>query len=127
MRFSTSLAIAASLAVALLAGCEGGRQYPRPTPDTGGNANQGQKLIVEYRCGSCHTIPGIDHANGVFGPPLNELARRSYIAGNFPNTPDTLIHWVMNPKAMKPKTAMPHLGLSEPQARDVAAYLETLR
>jgi len=28
---------------------------------------------------------------------------------------------------MKPRTAMPELGLSEQQARDVAAYLYTLR
>ena len=32
----------------------------------------------------------------------------------------------MAPQTMKPKTAMPSLGLSEPQSRDVVAYLETL-
>ena len=52
---------------------------------------------------------------------------RTYIGGNFPNTPDTLMHWIMAPQAMKPKTAMPTLGLSQPQARDVVAYLETLQ
>jgi cytochrome c1 len=33
----------------------------------------------------------------------------------------------MSPQTMKPRTAMPELGLSEQQARDVAAYLYTLR
>lgn len=33
----------------------------------------------------------------------------------------------MSPRSMKPKTAMPDLGLSGQQAKDVAAYLETLR
>jgi cytochrome c1 len=33
----------------------------------------------------------------------------------------------MSPQAMKPKTAMPSLGLTRAQAEDVAAYLDTLR
>ena len=45
----------------------------------------------------------------------------------FANTPDNLVHWVMAPQSMKPRTAMPELGLTESQARDVAAYLYTLR
>ena len=111
----------------LISGCRGGQAtHPYPVA-TGGSADQGRATIVAYGCGKCHTIPGIRSANGVFGPPLVSLARRSYIAGNFPNTPDNLMHWVMSPQAMKPKTAMPELGLSEQQARDVAAYLYTLR
>lgn len=83
--------------------------------------------MVRYKCGSCHTVPGIGGANGVFGPPLMAMGRRSYIAGNFPNSPDNMVHWIMNPKSMKPATAMPDLNLSEQQARDVAAYLYTLQ
>jgi cytochrome c1 len=33
----------------------------------------------------------------------------------------------MDAPKMKPRTAMPDLGLSEQQARDVAAYLYTLQ
>ncbi len=83
--------------------------------------------MVTYGCGKCHNVPGIHGADGVVGPPLVALSRRTYIAGNFPNTPENLVHWVMAPQSMKPKTAMPELGLTEPQARDVAAYLYTLR
>jgi cytochrome c1 len=61
------------------------------------------------------------------GPPLNFMARRTTLAGNFPNDPHHLVQWVMNPEEMKPRTAMPDLGLSEQQARDVAAYLYTLQ
>jgi cytochrome c1 len=85
------------------------------------------QIMVQRKCGSCHTIPGIRDANGVFGPPLTSFGRRSFIAGNFPNRPDNLEHWIMAPTSMKAKTAMPDLGLSEQQARDVAAYLYTLR
>lgn len=93
----------------------------------GGNPLRGEQIIVQYKCGSCHTIPGIRNARGVFGPPLNDWAFRNIIAGEFPNDPKTLVSWLKSPTSMKPKTAMPDLGLSEEQARDVAAYLDTLR
>lgn len=94
---------------------------------TGGHSDRGEIVIGEYRCGACHMIPGIHGANGVFGPPLNRMAVRSYIGGIYPNNPANLTQWLISPRAMKPKTAMPDLGLSEQQARDVTAYLETLR
>lgn len=119
---------AVSLVAVLSSGCVGGRTLATPhPPDTGGSASAGKQLIAERGCGKCHTIPGISNAKGVVGPPLNAMGRRSYIAGIFPNTPQNMIQWVMSPKSMKPKTAMPSMGLSEQQAKDVAAYLYTLR
>jgi len=49
------------------------------------------------------------------------------IAGELPNVPDNLVRWIMNPPAIEPGTAMPDLGLSKQQARDIAAYLYTLQ
>jgi cytochrome c len=118
---------AVSLAAGVcLLGCTGGQHVQGNEIASGGNVHSGRQVIAEYKCGSCHTIPGIPGAHGVFGPPLNMMARRSVIAGNFANTPDNLAHWVMAPTSMKPKTAMPDLGLNQQQARDVTAYLETL-
>ena len=119
-----TLRIATCVAAALISGCKEGRTV---SANTIGSADRGRATIQIYGCGKCHTIPGIRGANGVVGPPLESVARRTYIAGNFPNTPDTLTHWIMAPQTMKRKTAMPSLGLSEPQARDVVAYLETLQ
>ena len=119
--------VALSVAAGLMAGCTGGVTLHGYQISTGGNARIGRQIMVQRRCGTCHTIPGIRHANGVFGPPLTSFARRTFIAGNFPNDPDHLEHWIMSPTSMKPKTAMPDLGLSQQQARDVAAYLYTLR
>lgn len=115
------------LPVILLSACSSGKVLRSYTVVNGGNADRGVNVIIRYKCGSCHTIPGIQNADGVFGPPLNEIARRSIIAGEFANEPDILVHWVKAPTTMKPVTAMPDLGLSDQQARDVAAYLETLR
>jgi len=37
-----------------------------------------------------------------------------------------LVLWVRHPKQVKPLTAMPDMGVSEADARDIAAYLATL-
>lgn len=113
-------------AALLTTGCMGGKQRSAYTPENGGSPQAGRFVIAKYKCGSCHTIPGIRNATGVFGPPLNSIASRSIIGGNFPNDPSTLEHWVMDAPSMKPATAMPDLGLSQTDARNVVAYLETL-
>ena len=115
------------IATGLLSGCHDGQNIPGYTVATGGSAQRGQQVIAQFNCGKCHTIPGIHDANGVVGPPLNFIARRSIIAGNFPNEPNYLVQWIRTPEQMKPKTAMPDLGLTEQQARDAAAYLYTLQ
>lgn len=84
-------------------------------------------MIRSYGCGSCHTVPGIDDANGVVGPPLIQIGRRIYIAGMLRNTPDNMIAWLRNPQRFLPGNAMPDMGMSERDARQVAAYLSTLR
>lgn len=88
---------------------------------------RGQALIRKYDCVACHVIPGIRGTQGSVGPPLNALAKRVYIAGILPNTPQALTRWLMDPPSVNPRTAMPNLGLSEQEARAVAAYLSTLK
>lgn len=121
------LRLAWLLPLLMLVGCMGGRQTPAYSVVVGGNAREGGQIIQAYGCGACHVIPGIHAANGLVGPPLYFFSRRTMIAGELPNTPDNLIRWIENPPAVEPKTAMPNLGLSEKQSRDVAAYLYTLR
>jgi len=53
-------------------------------------------------------------------------SKRTYIAGEVPNTPDFLVRWIEVPQAIEPGTAMPNLGVPESAARDIAAYLYTL-
>ena len=110
----------------LLSGCASAKTLSSYQAATGGDAILGKQVIAQYKCGSCHIIPGIHSANGVFGPPLTDWASRGMIAGDFPNNPKTLVRWLQSPTSMKPATAMPDLGLSKKQARDVALYLETL-
>ncbi|MBW3568367.1 MAG: c-type cytochrome [Proteobacteria bacterium] len=92
----------------------------------GGEPEQGALVIEMADCGACHTIPGIDRANGTVGPPLTFWSKRSYIAGSVPNLPHNLVEWLIDPHGVEPGTAMPDVGLTRQQARDVAAYLYTL-
>ncbi len=108
----------------LLAACS---KAPAPRAVAGGDAPQGKRLIEQYQCGSCHAIPGAAAAASTAGPPLEGFARRSYIAGRLPNLPDELVRWLIDPPAHKPGTMMPNLGISETEARHMAAYLYTLQ
>ena len=94
---------------------------------TGGDPVRGRAAISRYGCSTCHTIPGVSGANGLVGPPLSQIASRSYIAGVLPNTPDNMIRWIENPPQVDGLTAMPYLGVSEGDARDIAGYLYTLK
>lgn len=118
------LAMAAWLATA---GCNAGNATRPYVIATGGNAAHGKQLINSYGCGACHVVPGVRGARGLVGPPLLYFGERTMIAGELPNTPDNLVRWIQNPRAVEPKTAMPDLGLSADQANDIAAYLYTLR
>jgi cytochrome c1 len=90
---------------------------------------RGRDLIEKSGCAGCHSIPGIRSpaAASRVGPPLDAFARRLYIAGMLPNTPEQLARWVYDPLAINPKTGMPRVGLTEQESRDVAAYLSTLK
>jgi cytochrome c2 len=94
---------------------------------TGGNASRGAQKIQYYGCGSCHIIPGISGASGLAGPPLSGIANRIYIAGVLQNTPDNMVRWIENPKAVDEKTVMPNLGVTPNDAGDIAGYLYTLQ
>lgn len=94
---------------------------------TGGDPARGQAVMRRYGCQSCHTIPGVAGADGLVGPPLAGIASRSYIGGVLTNTPEHMMRWIRDPKAVDSLTAMPNTGVTEADARHIAAYLYTLR
>lgn len=90
---------------------------------TGGDPEEGKRLIEAYGCGSCHAIPGIPGAKNTVGPSLAEIGEQSYIGGVVQHTPENLVRWIQNPQKIDSLSAMPNLGLTEGQARHIAAYL----
>ncbi|HEU4565694.1 MAG TPA: c-type cytochrome [Gemmatimonadaceae bacterium] len=123
------LALAATIALPLT-GCGLTRdddQYEWAARATGGTPERGREALKRYGCQSCHTIPGVTGADGLVGPPLAGIGKRVYIAGVLPNTPANLVKWIESPQAVDSLTAMPTLGVSASDARDMASYLYTLR
>lgn len=120
-RASLSLAF---VCAASLQACSDEPDRPR-WADVGGDPHQGAILVVRYSCGACHLMPGVPNADGLVGPPLAGFARRTVIGGVLPNTPPNLIIWLRDPQAVTPGNAMPNVGLTDAQARDIAAYLYT--
>ena len=109
------------LAAVALAGCATDGEGPEDVP--GASPSRGKAAIVEYGCGACDTIPGVRGADAVVGPSLDDTKGKRFIAGRFPNSPETLVRWIMHPQGMLPGTLMPELGVSRDEARDIAAYL----
>jgi cytochrome c2 len=105
----------------LLAACK------RETNVNGGNMERGKALINQYGCNACHTIPGVDGPHGMVGPPLDHIALRQTLAGKYPNTPEVMAKWLQDPQAMDPKNTMPNLGITPNDARDLTAFLFTLK
>lgn len=113
---------AALIACALaLAGC-GGASRALPA----GDAGNGKLLLRQFGCGSCHEIPGVADALGRVGPPLAGVARRVYIAGVLPTTPENMAAFIRTPRKFEPRTLMPEMGVTEAHARDMVAYLYSL-
>ena len=122
----TAVVIGTAIAVAACSGSgdtgEAGSRVVR-----GASPETGKSLIVKYGCGACHEIPGIKQANGLVGPPLAKFGKRGTIAGFWSNTPANLIDWIDNPQHILPGVDMPDLGVTRDEARNIAAYLESLQ
>lgn len=115
------------LFAALLAAPMGAWPAEGPAIRDIGNASRGRGLIAKLECGACHTVPGVSGAVGKAAPPLMWMGRRTTVAGVLPNTPPNMIRWLKNPQAIVPGNAMPNADLTDSQARDIAAYLESLK
>lgn len=94
---------------------------------TGGEPSRGKLVMRKYGCQTCHTIPGVSGADGLVGPPLDRIGSRTHLAGHLPNTPENMMRWIRDPQGIAPGTAMPEMGVTEQDGRDIAAYLYTLK
>jgi cytochrome c oxidase subunit 2 len=91
-----------------------------------GPAADGATMFAASACVGCHTVRGV--SSGVIGPDLTHFGRRATLgAGMLPNTVDNVTAWILDPPHIKPGVKMPALGLSEAQARSIAAYLLSLK
>ncbi|MER8384382.1 c-type cytochrome [Mesorhizobium sp. M0166] len=95
---------------------------------TGGVGARAIPIMMANGCAGCHTISGVPGAQGLVGPRLDaDLATRVYIGGVLRNKPENLVRWIRAAREVNPHTAMPSTRISEQEARDIAAYLYSLK
>ena len=99
-----------------------------PSVTQGGVDRPGERLFEEAGCASCHRIAGT-RANGLAGPDLTFAgSRRTLGAGILPNNRGTMMGWIGNSQAIKPKNRMPsYKMLSSEELTTLATYLEAQR
>ncbi len=99
-----------------------GDRWPTMTVDEG-DPQQGRQVLVEYGCWGCHTLSSVRKATGRVGPKLEDLRKQIYLAGVVPNQPENMVQWLMSPREIAPRTAMPDLNVTEQDARDIGAFI----
>ncbi|MER8590471.1 MULTISPECIES: cytochrome c [unclassified Mesorhizobium] len=137
MRFTLSKAvIGAAVIVVLVAALAGILLYfeqsrrveQKADNATGGVGARAIPIMMANGCAGCHTITGVPGAQGLVGPRLDaSLATRVYVGGVLRNRPENLIRWIRAAREINPHTAMPSTRISDQEARDVAAYLYSLK
>jgi cytochrome c oxidase subunit 2 len=103
-------------------------QQSQPAPSSAtGLAARGRQLFLANTCASCHAIRGTK-ADAAVGPDLTHVGSRMTLAAlTIDNSPTGLLRWISDPQHVKPGAKMPALGLSAPDFRAIAAYLQSLR
>jgi len=119
MKRASILALSALLSL-LLAACG---NSGRPPAGVLGDPQSGKLALSQYACQACHIIPGVTGSEVYVGRPLDDLAKRRFIAGTLPNDQANLVRWIRDPQAIDPHTAMPDMGVSQQDALDMSAYL----
>lgn len=119
--------IALTCMTALVAGCRADART-QAMRLTGGDPDRGVAAIGRYGCTACHIIPGVQGAaDATVGPSLDHIASRANLGGELKNTPDNMIRWIQRPQEAKKDTLMPEMGVTDQDARDIAAHLYMLK
>jgi cytochrome c2 len=124
-RRSTPMMLTGFLATILLGGCD--HEQKRDILNFSGDARRGEELVQQYGCGGCHLIPEVASADGNVGPPLMHVGTRVYIAGFLRNSPENMSVWLQDPQKILPGNAMPSMGISRKDSRDITAFLLSLK
>ena len=99
----------------------------RPRTLAGADPSRGLAVIERTGCAACHAVPGVRWPVGATAASLDGFGDSPMISGRLPNQPDILVRFIRDAPSLDPGTAMPPMPMSEAEARDVAAYLYTLR
>ena len=87
-----------------------------------GDAARGQELVTSVGCLGCHAIARLEKSPPTFrrrfGPNLDGIGSKV--------RPEWIYAWVKEPRKYFPETRMPNIRLTDREALDITAYLQTL-
>lgn len=119
---NTTVTIITTVVVStLLCGCGTSHNDERQA-----QVNRGRLASTRLGCDACHEIDGAASTRIRAAAPLRGISGQLLIAGQLANSEINLARWIVDPRAIKPGTAMPNLVVTENEARDIAAYLYSL-
>lgn len=96
-----------------------------------GNLANGRKVLDSKGCASCHGMTGVAALSPSAMPvtiDAKTMLRAKQLAPDLRYarerfTPEKMLAWLADPKAIKPDTTMPKIPLTAEEAKDVVAYL----
>lgn len=91
----------------------------------GGIASEGKKLFETIGCQDCHVAEGFTKVREARGTSYDVAPELSKVGSK--DNPDWLFDWVRDPRHFNPETRMPNLRLTDPEARNIVAYLGSLK
>lgn len=86
-----------------------------------GDAAYGKALFQAKGCATCHQHSAIAGSRTYFGGPVGTPPDLS----NYTADPAYLRSWLRDPKAVKPTTTMPNLGLGDDEIASLIAFLKS--
>ncbi len=99
--------------------------HPQKGITATGNAANGKRLADQVGCKGCHVIGDDTRMRDARGRSY-DIAPELTRVGSKVNA-DWVFEWIRNPRAVNPDARMPNLRLTDQEARDIAAYLMTLK
>ncbi len=94
------------------------------------NIARGKQLVIDHGCLGCHKYRG---RGGNLGPDITYVGDKTIHDFDFHHVegPRTVANWLFahfkSPAAVVPTTLMPEMGLADAEARDLAAYMISLK
>jgi len=92
-----------------------------------GDIHRGAEAVRRFRCGCCHVVREFLARGDKLARPWRASVGRGYIAGVLPTRGITGHTRIPDLRGVDLLRAMPDLGVSDSEARDIATYLCTLR
>jgi len=92
---------------------------------SGGNSERGKQVVNDVGCKGCHVVDGDERVRQMRGTSYDIAPELSRIGSKV--NADWLYDWIRNPRHFRSSARMPSLRLTESEAKDVVAYLMTLK